>query len=261
MTRTALVKDQQDAILHYYNSLDNIENSLDFPYRDTDWANHPLNQGLVGYWPLRRHFNIAGTLKALDYSGNGNDGTINNGPVLVDDAVVGRITSFDGIDDAIDNIPQFTLQGDGTLLCWIKTTNTNTRDIMVFNGSSSNQYWYLRAQDIGKLAWGIRSSATNVVISTGSTSIINDGNPHMVAVTFARATVATPYVDGLQHDNIVDISATNEGPLVFNSSRRIARGTLSGGFFPGQIWEARVYSRALSADEIFQLYKLGLKRL
>jgi len=57
----------------------------------------PLDDGLVGYWS----FNEGSGTIAHDYSGNGNDGTINGGATWVA-GISGYALSFDGFNDYLD---------------------------------------------------------------------------------------------------------------------------------------------------------------
>ena len=58
-----------------------------------------LQNGLVGYW----RFDEGSGSIAYDYSGNGNNGTLINGPTWVD-GILGKALEFDGVNDYV-NIP------------------------------------------------------------------------------------------------------------------------------------------------------------
>jgi hypothetical protein len=84
------------------------------------WAEYTsLEPGLVGYWKLDEGIGTT----AYDSSGNGNDGTLVNGPTWVDGRF-GKALSFDGVDNMV-NAPNSSLwnfgTGDFTMGAWINT--------------------------------------------------------------------------------------------------------------------------------------------
>ena len=73
-------------------------------------------QGLVGYWP----FDEGSGNIAKDYSGNGNDGTLVNGPTWTTGKVGGAL-SFDGVDDYVRVINSASINTSlTTVLAFIK---------------------------------------------------------------------------------------------------------------------------------------------
>jgi len=101
----------------------------------------------VGWWPLNEG---AGDI-AIDVSGRGNDGTINNpngglgldGSVWVDDPVRGTVISFNGtVDGAFvraGNVPQMTLTNNFTWSFWAKHSDENTADNDIILGNRMDE--------------------------------------------------------------------------------------------------------------------------
>ena len=98
------------------------------------------NPAPVGEWSLD---DGSGTT-AKDKSGNGNNGTLTNGPTWVTNGKVGNAVSFDGSDDHI-NIPYSSVFDLGTnnfsIGAWIKTDKpTEDRSIIEWGGWNSNGF-------------------------------------------------------------------------------------------------------------------------
>src|SRR6056297_596327 len=87
----------------------------------TDLELDPVNRdpNLVGYWK----FDEGSGTTAYDSSGNGNDGTLTNGPIWSTDAREGNYSlSFDGVDDYVDVGNSQILQMDTSfsISFWVK---------------------------------------------------------------------------------------------------------------------------------------------
>jgi len=102
----------------------------------------------VGHWKLD---DGQGAI-AVDLSGNGNDGTINNadtgglgdgGSVWVDDPERGTVISFNGTTEGAHvragDIPQMTLTNDFTWAFWAKHSDDNTADNDIILGNRYNE--------------------------------------------------------------------------------------------------------------------------
>src|SRR3569623_1006054 len=68
----------------------------------TPWTAHAdINDGLIGHW----NFDETSGTVAADSSGNGNNGTLINGPTWVTGQVGSGALSLDGIDDKVSTAP------------------------------------------------------------------------------------------------------------------------------------------------------------
>ena len=183
-----------------------------------------LTSGLVGHWSFDGPDMdwSAASAEAIDTSGQGNDGDVVNGatPAI---GISGQALEFDGVDDYID-------MGD------------------IYNGVKTIAFW-LKANDI---------TSRKIIDIDGTDQIEIDGSSDIQATSFPTATV---YVDGAVASTITSdwhfITITDTTGV---NSSAMDIGRVSSGYFDGLIDEVRIYNKALSEDEIGELYQAGTRR-
>lgn len=220
-----------------------------------------LNQGLVGYWPLNEG---TGTT-FYDLSGNGNNGTLYNGPVWT----TGKVWKY-----ALQFEPNFPTLTD-------QYVNLGTGLQQYVQGTSPvtfSMWYYLPSIQSGSDGWPVifgnsRGSPRNgydVFISTGSTppagrfyferffggstqavySSVASVGWHFVTATYNGA-VMSLYIDG-----VLASSTPSTGSISPNEPLFLG----NDGNYPlygyGTVSDFRVYDRALSASEIQALYTM-----
>ena len=177
-----------------------------------------------------------------DLSGNGNNGTLTNGPTF-NSANRGSIV-FDGVNDYVSgSIPTLT---SWSMCLWYLSTDINST--VVFYPFSAT------ANDNGLGFGGTSNASTNnrwyffdgtTVMSSSSTSITTNIRYNLVVTK--NSTTYNLYTNGSLSLNTtgVDLSLTQ-----YNLGRR------GDGFWyiKGNISQASIYSRALSASEVAQNY-------
>ena len=221
-----------------------------------------INDGLVGYWSFDFE-------DALDESGNENSGTV-IGPTPVD-GISGRGFTFDGINDYIDitdtNGFLFTDQSI-TISCWVQIVDNpdEYRRFIVLKGSSDPHPGIA----LQKCRSGVNSgrlcfSVHDVYGDSSHAYSILDGD-HLPKSTwlFVVGIIDYPssvklYINGqLQEQETAvsyDMSDAYNLKLYFGVSPIIS------GWHKGLLDEVRIYNRALSDDEIMELFNnpAGLK--
>jgi arylsulfatase A-like enzyme len=163
-----------------------------------------------------------------------------------------RGLQFDGVDDfvSVDNFTGVLGTGARTCAAWVKTTSTGiNRPIIAWGPNSNGNKWTFLMTTAGV----IRAEITaGFVVGTRT---INDGQWHHVACTFANdgtpnATDVKLYVDG----TLETISTSTAFALNTSASGNVKiGGDIQGRFWSGNIDDARIYRRALSATEITTL--------
>ena len=226
-----------------------------------------LWRGCVGAWaPCLGPTGL--TLR--DWSGFGNHGTLTNMDAAGDWAASGGryALDFDGSNDHVlcSSLTVGNLgTSNATLSVWVNTANANASRGFInkreFSGSF--QQWSLLQGGVDTggqpvlakyitLFWynGGALNSPAAVQNYRTTNDYVDGKMHHFAVTRTNGTIPRFYVDG----NEVAVTAVVDGQNNINadSTKAIEIGSAARGAATvlGQVDDARVYSRALSASEI-----------
>jgi hypothetical protein len=186
------------------------------------------------------------TTKALDASGNGNHGTVAGATPV--DTVAGKGFSFDGVNDSITHPTVTIANGSPWTIAWWQTETSTGLRFPWGNGSSKCPVLYtdnaLYFRDAGNTYRKCTNALTRA--SLNHLMLVCDG-----------ATI-TGYVNG-----VVGLTVTPSSTEI--SLARFARGYDPADvtyIFGGTFSDPRIYNRALSADEIWELYqKPGMARL
>ncbi|MDI6450466.1 LamG-like jellyroll fold domain-containing protein [Anaerobaca lacustris] len=210
---------------------------------------------LQGWWKFDE---TSGTL-ATDSSGNGRHGTLQGGARWVP-GVLGGALELDGIDGrvVIDGYTGVAGTQSRTVMAWIRTTGLG--DFISWGENATSLKYIFRVQANNGTSGAIRTEVQGGFI-VGDTDvrdgewhhaasvIIDDGSPNVTEVEL--------YLDGVREG----ISASQ--PTAINTAD--TRGVWVGDGhhdrpFPGQIDDVRIYSRALTQEEI-QVVMLGVAEL
>ncbi len=212
----------------------------------------PFNDsGLVGYWK----FDEGSGTTAGDSSGNGNTGTLTNGPTWTTGKVGSGALSFDKNNSQFVGNISNNLQQQGTndfsILAWVnfKTIDTGgsfagggivgtpTLDPSWLLGIDHNAvYCYTRDVTNGTL-----SAAYDV---TGNLNL----NTYYFLACIRKGSNLKSYLNGILK------STANGTPRNVNNSDFFRIGSAYMGYIDGLIDEVRIYNRALSAAEIRATY-------
>ncbi len=213
-----------------------------------------LDGGLVGYWKLDEN---TGT-SAGDTSTGGNTGTLTNGPTWTTGRI-GSALSFDGTNDYVTMGDIAAAEGGTqvTAAAWVKQNGTtNEKHILDKGGCTggSTNSWELMVIS-GEPAFYIPAfggSATGVGLN------VSDNAWHHLVGTYDGTTIRI-YSDGsLVGTQAASVTLGNDSSAVEIGGNCNGGGSCGGScYWNGQVDEARVYDRALSGDEIRQLYNLS----
>ena len=209
-----------------------------------------LSNGLVGYWTFDGGATHWNTGKTDDVSGEGNTGTLvgmstTTSPVA---GKIGQALKFNGSSSYIAG-PTLTLTpGSFAVSAWFKTTSTADKKIV------SND---LTVDPLAIISGFIRTCWIGCAVGTHS---IADGKWHFavaVSTTSGSSQLLTVYLDGntTPEASISSTLSPVSGPLKIGASLNGALAIAY--FFPGTIDDVRIYNRALSWQELQQLYLMG----
>jgi hypothetical protein len=186
-----------------------------------------------------------------DVSGNGNNGTLTNGPTF--NSANGGSIVFDGVDDFAQCAGSFTLTS-ATFITWIKRNgNQGQYDGILFSrGTNTTGMNFFSSNQLG-YHWNDAAATYNW--ASGLT--IPDLTWCMIAVS-VTSTSATAYL--CQTSGITtSTNITSHASSVLNDIK-IAQDDAGGRFFNGNIAIASIYNRVLSTSEIVQNYNAQKSR-
>ncbi len=245
--RQSDVKTIVNAVYQY--SIDNLGN---FP------GSIPLTSvGLVGHWKLDETSGIT----ANDSSGLGNNGTLTNGPVWTT-GKIGQALEFDGVDDEVRvldaNSLDFSTNIDFSFSIWFKQIGADG-EINFFNKQGVTSGWdfdYRRTNTDVRLVLKGGVGLFCTIRLTGQT-FDDKAWHHFAGVVYRRASCTTDdiliYKDGLKQSPIVASSDVNTDANQDNTID-LTIGEVGAAGLSNVLDEARIYNRALSADEVLSLY-------
>jgi hypothetical protein len=218
----------------------------------------PGSQGLVGHWKLDE---TSGTT-AVDSSGNGNNGTMQDGLDAGIDSVAGKVATgleFEATNQDVNisdnDIYSIDTTNELTVSVWASfDAKDATRKAVVSKGAGGAYEWEIRATTTDKIcAYMSNTSGTNYLVSCTQSTYNADQWYHIVATFDLGSDWSNLYVDG----NFVDSATSPSNPPPVNGSAALRFGERADGAedLSGKGDEVRIYDRVLSAAEIKALYQ------
>jgi len=193
---------------------------------------------------------ISGSTTWNDLSGNGNNGTLVNGPTFSSEN--GGSIVFDGTNDYVTLINNTS--SSFTLGCWVNTTATSLTGGAAYEGNGI--LW----SDVGGPGNDFILATINntAVWFTGDTNnqiagttIINTGKwVYITAIKNGNTNSKQLYVNTLLEGTTTCSTAS----LTANPNIRIGGNTLDSRYFNGKISNVHIYNKALSSSEVLQNY-------
>jgi hypothetical protein len=202
----------------------------------------------------------SGSTTWFDLSGNGNSGSLANGPIFSSDS--GGSIVFDGINDCVSG-SVINLQSQMTVLIFAKPIQRTGTNYPVYISKweaipSSNRSWQIATNpSIDKELIIVSSNGdyNNSVIKRYEIPSINYNTWRQIGFTFNSGSFI-PYRNGVaaSYSASLDASITT----IHTSSVQYKLGTAFDGAFDinlsGSIANVQIYNRALSAQEVLQNY-------
>ena len=218
-----------------------------------------VSSGLVGHWPLNGPATSWLTDTTQDTSGNGNTGTLvgmstTSSPVA---GKIGQALQF-GPSTSYVNIPNSSsigITGDMTITAWVNTSDVTDTFQEIAGKTLSNEpdpydYYLINYGVTLGLRFYRGNGSTNCEVD--SSGQIAPGKWQFVAVTMSGTSV-THYLNGAPN------GSAGCSTSIMNGSGSLEIGNRADGAtqMHGTIDDVRIYNRALSAQEVEQLYLLG----
>lgn len=206
-----------------------------------------VTKDLITYCPLNEN---GGKISVDRYRGN-------NGTLAGNALPTNNYVYFDGSGDYI-SYPAFTYQdivNRWSMSLWAKLDNTSqTFKVLIGkqNNAANNSVWCF-VYGYNGANYAIYSKvATGINPQTTSTVSVTDLNWHHIVYTYS-GTVLLGYVDGV-------LQRTLTSTFTFNASTKVLTigagdsGLTAANSFAGKIKQVRMYNRAITAQEVKELY-------
>jgi concanavalin A-like lectin/glucanase superfamily protein/uncharacterized protein DUF2341 len=205
-----------------------------------------LNKGLVGYWKMDEASWDGSADEVIDSSGNEFHGqAVGTTEPTTATGKFGKGGEFDGIDNTVNLGNPTALQAFDTitLSAWVNTDIADSSNYIFISKDSDAYYLAITNGNVRFRSLDLSSDTT-----TGETTLSTDTWYHLAA-TYDGKTVKV-YVNGEIDDTEVSSGSMSDG----SNDVQIGSFTGTGNFFNGTIDEVRIYNRALSPQEIKDLY-------
>ena len=187
----------------------------------------------------------------FDLSGNGNTGTLTNGPTF--NSANGGSIVFDGSNDYVSSFPtQISGVGSKTVSAWIKINKTSRVGLAGIRDGGSQTGWVFTVNrtTYGNLTY-FHTGGSTLEVAAG----IITNTWYNVCVTYnLTSTTAILYLNGVQIG-----SPSTSFTAITPSSFKGVVGNEDSAFsdlFSGNIAQTLIYNRALSASEVLQNYNI-----
>lgn len=220
---------------------------------------HPLSRGLVFCALLAES---AGE-KVQDYSLNVSPGTLENMAATEWTAStagpVGRGLRFDGTNDRVNfgGHTNFNSSDSFSVEVWFRSNIDSTNRTIIGKVNSSTAGWHMRMVNTNVIRFILISSGGNYVNSDTVTALSGIENWWHCIGTYDGTGIAAgikTYLNGLLDSSSAlsgTVGTTTNADTLFLGFDNEP----SSGYFSGDIGLARIWNRALSADQVRSLYK------
>ncbi len=212
-----------------------------------------LLQGLVGFYNFNNNL--------VDTSGKGNDAAIQGGVTYTNgrDGTANNGLLFNGTSGFLSTTNTLNSPQDYSTNVWFKTSSTGGV-LMAFTNSQtsatpSNFDRILWIDTTGHANFGVYIGSVHYITSAGT---YNDGNWHM-----ATATMSSTLGMGLYVDGVSVVTDSNTVSQTYAGWWRIGESNTTGGwpatmnqYFTGSMDDIKIYSTALNATQVSNLYAL-----
>lgn len=219
------------------------------------------NQPITWLYNLAPRTNLVGEWlldwNALDTAGS-NDGTATNvSYVSASRGYVNEVGSFNGSTSYV-SIPDFeyNISTKFSYNAWIYLDNYTTENGIVMQDNFSRWTLFRTSITTGKLNFVRLNSTPSVVTNISSISSVPLSTWTMVTATFDNTVGSKIYINGNEVANDQVLVNTNNS----TENIRIWSRNWTDNLMDWSIWLVRIYNKALSQQEITQLYNEGLKQ-
>lgn len=219
--------------------------------------NQKLTDGLIGLWSFDGPDLTSTTV--LDRSGQGNDGTLQNGPKPTRGAI-GQALEFDGVDDHIDanDVYDFANSTPFSISVWAKPEDFDLDfQALLAKRTENDDGWIfiIRPTNDPSPKLAMQFWSNSAASSVTSDVDVAEGQWSQLAFTF-DGTTGKLYINGTEVGSGTMTKVLPDTPTDLTFGAGQSTGDLSQ-YFDGSIDDVRIYNRAISSQEVKQLWSMG----
>jgi hypothetical protein len=201
--------------------------------------------GLQAYYPFNGN--------AQDASGNGKHGIVNGATLTTDRyGYANNAYSFDGLNDFIALNHAFNGYTQLTISVWFNITATSPNLQALISSDNSNKLVHMQIQTGASannaVYYNSTSGALGVMLFAQPIPLLNTWTHMVMTVNNGSSSL---YLDGV----LIEKKTDNYSTMNNTDLLRIGSGYLNQRFFNGLIDDIRIYNRALSFQEVSDLYQ------
>ena len=229
-----------------------------FPEVSMSRVKPPSAEGCVGLW----HLDEGEGLTAKDYSGYGNDGTLHDADAANEDGDTppqwvegryGKALSFDGTDDQVDCGHSDSLMPSTaiTILAWVKPSSVSA----VFGIIVDKEYYNLgREGDDIRWELNLTGASGSYWSQAWAYDVLEADRWCFIAAVFNSETGEQKiYINGVLRGE----ASPTPGDTITPNTAHLFIGWSWRGYWDGVIDEVVILNRALSPEEIWDIYSKG----
>ena len=203
--------------------------------------------GLVGHWKLDGNGN--------DSSGRGNNGTVTNATATPDRSnVASKAMAFDGNGDYITctdaNLPLGN--ANRTISLWIKPSVSESKQMFGYGGEGAGKLFtvlMVATSNIVGIWW-----YGNSLVGQFPTTVVSLGVWQNIVFTYDGTNIRSYLNGSLKDSYAIALNTLNTGTMKIGDAPNV---TAQYRYFNGSIDDVRIYNRALTQDDVTQLYNNG----
>ncbi len=223
---------------------------------------------LIAYWTFDGGDIVNGVVKDMSATTTPSNGTMSNisTSTFYTSGKIGQALNFDGVDDAvlIGTVPALHASTSNlTISAWIKPSKVTVGALCIVCNSNTGGGivpWALEFNSTaGRFSLAQAGAGSGTVRVVNNTTLKKDVWYHVVVVRTFVDTLNWPvtvYLNG-----VADGSGTIQRAGYAGQTIAIGKyGQINGNYFQGAIDDIRIYSRAMSANEVNQLYNSGISK-
>ncbi len=221
-----------------------------------------VTSGLIGWWK----FDEGSGTNVADSSGNGNNGVLGGNPTWIT-GLIGKALSFNGNGQVVNVLNTNIAEGLAhvTATFWIQGTNLQ-QGVLASENHQASIFGKIVPTG-GQQGWGVFNDVNpdsvvayaedqpgNYVESSHAPTGFNDGRWHFIAAVFQGTSAPLVYVDTIPYPGSLEMGGGSVTSIA-NTNMLVIGGDDSGLDMSGTLDDFRLYSRALTTQEIYILFR------